>query len=138
MTTTAITSTAPVLLFDGVCNLCNAAVNWVIDHDEAGRVRLGALQSDAGQALLAQVGLTGDYLDSLVLIEGGQAYVRSDAALRLAAHLNAPWSYARALLAIPRPVRDAVYDVIAKNRYAWFGKRESCRVPTPALRARFI
>ena len=127
-----------MLLFDGVCNLCNAAVNWVIDHDEAGRVRLGALQSEAGELLLTQLGLQSDYLESLVLVENGQAYVKSDAALRLAGHLKAPWSYGKALLAIPRPIRDAVYDVIANNRYQWFGKRDSCRMPTPELRARFI
>ncbi len=134
----ALTSTAPVLLFDGVCNLCNAAVNWVIDHDPAGRIRLGALQSDAGQALLAAHGLHGDYLDSLVLVEGGRTYVKSDAALRVAGHLGGVWGIAKALLALPRPVRDAVYDVIAKHRYQWFGKRDSCRMPTPELKARFI
>ena len=138
MASTALTASGPILLFDGVCNLCNASVNWVIDHDPEGRIRLGALQSEGGQALLQQAGLGDDYFDSLVLVEGGKVYTKSDAALRVAGHLGAPWSAAKALLALPRVLRDGVYDVVAKNRYAWFGKQESCRVPTPELRARFI
>lgn len=128
----------PVLLFDGVCNLCNASVNFVIDHDHAGRVKVGAIQSDAGQALLREYHLDPAYLDSLVLLDDGRAYVKSDAALRLARYLDGPWAWLDVLRALPKGLRDTVYDVIAKNRYRWFGVRDACRLPTPELRDRFI
>jgi len=128
----------PVLLFDGVCNLCNASVNFVIDHDRAGRVKVGAIQSDAGQALLREYHLDPAYLDSLVLLDDGRAYVKSDAALRLARYLDGPWAWLDVLRALPKGLRDTVYDVIAKNRYRWFGVRDACRLPTPELRDRFI
>lgn len=128
----------PVLLFDGVCNLCNASVNFVIDHDPAGRVKVGAIQSDAGQALLREYRLDPAYLDSLVLLDGGRAYVKSDAALRLARYLDGPWAWLDRLRVLPKGLRDVLYDVVAKNRYRWFGVRESCRMPTPELRSRFI
>lgn len=128
----------PVLLFDGVCNLCNASVNFVIDHDSAGRVKVGAIQSDAGQALLREHGLDPTYLDSLVLLDGGRAYVKSDAALRLARYLDGPWAWLNRLRVLPKPLRDALYDVVAANRYRWFGVRDACRLPTPELRSRFI
>ncbi len=128
----------PILLFDGVCNLCNATVNFVIDHDRAGVVRFAALQSDAGRALLATHGLAGDYLDSLVFIEGDAVWVGSDGAVRLTRYLGFPWRAARVLVWIPRWLREPAYRWIARNRYRWFGRQESCRMPTDALRARFI
>jgi len=128
----------PTLLFDGVCNVCNASVNFVIDHDASGRVRLGALQSDAGQALLRAHGLDPAYLDSLVLLDDGQVFTKSDAALRLARYLDGRWPWLERLRVLPRGLRDALYDLVAKNRYRWFGVRESCRMPTPDIRARFI
>lgn len=128
----------PILLFDGVCNLCNATVNFVIDRDRAGVVRFAALQSEAGRALLAKHGLAGDYLDSLVFIEGDAVWVASDGALRLTHYLGFPWRAAAVLACVPRWVREPVYRWIARNRYRWFGHQESCRMPTDALRARFI
>ena len=129
----------PVILFDGVCNLCNGAVNFVIDHDPAGHFRFGALQSEGGSALLHAHGLGAAYLDSLVLVESGRVHTKSDAALRIARGLGAPWALAYyAFVAVPKPLRDAVYNVVAANRYRWFGRQESCRMPTPELRARFV
>lgn len=131
--------TAPaVLLFDGVCNLCNASVNFIIDHDPQAYFRFAALQSEAGRALLEGYSLAGNYLDSLVLVEDGQVYTRSTAALRVARRLGGAWPLLAGLLVVPRPLRDVVYDWIARHRYRWFGRRDACRLPTPELRARFL
>ena len=127
-----------IILFDGVCNLCNGAVNFVIDHDPDAYFRFGALQSDAAQPILAKHGLEEKALDSIVLIEGGRVFRKSTAALRIARHLTGAWPLLYALLVIPRPLRDVVYDWIATNRYDWFGKRDQCRIPTPDLQARFL
>lgn len=130
----------PVLLFDGVCNLCNGAVNFVIDHDAAGRFRFASLQSEESRMLLACAGLPVDYQESLVLIDRTrmQAYVRSDAVLEIARGLGGWFRLARIAALLPRWLRDAAYDYVAQHRYAWFGRRETCRVMTPELRARFI
>ena len=127
-----------VLLFDGVCNLCNGFVQWVIKRDPAGKFQFGPLQSSTSQALLAQAGWSGKLLDSFVYIRDGVAYDRSDAALRAISDLGGIYTVAKALLIFPRSVRNAVYNLIAKNRYRMFGKTESCMIPTPELRARFI
>ena len=132
------TNEAPVILFDGVCNLCNGSVNFVIDHDPEAYFRFASLQDDAAQPLLRAHGLTPDYLDSVVLVEDGKLYRDSTAALRIARKLGAPWSWLYALIVVPRPLRDLVYGYIARNRYRWFGKQDSCRIPTPELRARFL
>ncbi|MFO0573670.1 MAG: thiol-disulfide oxidoreductase DCC family protein [Polyangia bacterium] len=134
-----------VVLFDGVCNFCNGAVNFIIDRDPAGRFRFAALQSEAAQALLAEKGRTlppGDP-DTVILLETDERgetrlYERSTAALHIAAGLRFPWNLFYALILVPRPVRDFFYRLIAKNRYRWFGKRDACRIPTPELRARFL
>jgi len=132
---------SPILFFDGVCNLCNSSVNFVIDHDPKGAVHFAALQSDVAREKLSAHGISagqgGDY-DSMVLLDGGRVYVRSSAALQLAKYLSFPWSIARVFLIVPRPIRDFVYGIVAKNRYAWFGKSDTCRVPTPELKARFL
>ena len=133
-----MTDEAPIVLFDGVCNLCNGTVNFILDHDPAGRFRFAALQSEAGRALLVRHGLAADALESLVLVEGERAWVRSDAALRIAAGLGAPWRWLAVLRVVPRGIRDRLYDAVARNRYRWFGRRDECRVPTPDLRARFL
>ena len=131
-------SQRPVLLFDGVCNLCNASVNFVIDRDPHAVFRFAALQSDEAKPLLRQVGLDEDHLESLVLIEDGKAYTSSTAALRVAGRLPGLWPLLHVLLLVPKPVRDLVYDWVARHRYRWFGQRESCRMPTPDLQARFL
>jgi len=127
-----------IVLFDGVCNLCNAAVNFLIDHDPDGRFKFGALQSEAVEPLLERFGIETDELDSFVLIDDKQVYRRSEAALRIAWRLGGAWRLFYPLLLMPPPLRDAAYDWIAANRYRWFGKRAACRIPTPELKARFI
>jgi predicted DCC family thiol-disulfide oxidoreductase YuxK len=130
----------PILLFDGVCNLCNAVVRFVVARDRAGVFRFAALQSEVGARLLAEHGVEvpeGDP-DSVVLIECGRAYVESTAALRAARYLAFPWFLLWPGLLVPRPIRDAIYRWIARNRYRWFGRRDQCMVPTPELRAKFL
>jgi predicted DCC family thiol-disulfide oxidoreductase YuxK len=130
----------PVMLFDGVCNLCNASVNFVLDRDRDARLRFASLQSESARELLTARGVAapeGDP-DSMVLIEGDRVWVRSDAVLRVCRHLPWPWRAASVFLIVPRGLRDAVYRLIARNRYRWFGRSEVCRMPTPALRARFL
>jgi predicted DCC family thiol-disulfide oxidoreductase YuxK len=126
------------ILFDGVCNLCNGFVRFVIKRDPRAHFRFAALSSVAAQSLLRDAGVRGALPDSIVLIEGGHIYVRSGAALRIARRLAWPWPLSYALVAVPRFIRDRVYDAIAARRYRWFGRRDVCMVPTPDLRARFI
>ncbi len=129
-----------VVLFDGVCNLCNGTVQFILDRDPAGYFRFAALQSEAGSKALAAHGRAAPAgePESIVLIEGDRVYDRSDAALRIARRLGGAWSLLYAFIVVPRVVRDAVYRFIARNRYRWFGRTEECRVPTPELRARFL
>lgn len=129
---------APVILFDGVCNLCNGAVQFVIRRDPRSRFRFASLQSTAARDLLARHGVTGDLPDSVVLVANGRVRTKSAAALGVAAGLGMPWSFLGVFRLIPSFLRDALYDWIARNRYRWFGRREQCMVPTPALRARFL
>lgn len=126
------------MLFDGLCNLCSGAVDFIIDRDPRAELRFAALQSDAARPLLARCGLPAEHPGSIVLVEDGRCYRRSTAALRIARRLTFPWPLLYALLLVPRPLRDAVYDWVARNRYGWFGKRDRCRTPTPDLRSRFL
>ena len=128
----------PVIVFDGVCNLCNGFVDFVIARDQAARFRFASLQSDAARRLLNGVPLGSPPGDSVFLIEHGHVFQRSEAALRIARRLGAPWRFCYSLIVVPRPIRDWIYDVVARNRYRWFGKRPVCRVPTPDLRRRFL
>lgn len=125
-----------VVLFDGVCNLCNASVNFLIDRDAEAVFRFAPLQSDLGQRLVADCDL--DSEDTIVLVEGGRCYTRSAAVLRVARRMDGAWPLLSVLLAVPRPLRDAVYRFVARNRYRWFGKQDACRLPTPDLRRRFL
>lgn len=127
-----------VILFDGVCNLCNGFVNFVFDRDPEGHFKVGSLQSDAATRHLAPFDEDPEALDTVVLIENGRVYTRSTAALRILRHLSPPWPLLYVFLVVPRPLRDWVYDAIATHRYDWFGKRDQCRVPTPELQDRFI
>lgn len=128
----------PVLLFDGVCNLCHASVQWVLTHDPEGRFRFAALQSEAGQALLARFGLAQENFDTVVLVDGERVFTRSDAALEVLRRAGSPWSWLRILVWIPRPLRDAAYNWIARNRYRWFGRQPVCWLPQPEWKARFL
>jgi predicted DCC family thiol-disulfide oxidoreductase YuxK len=128
----------PIVLFDGVCNFCNGSVNFIIDHDVQKRFRFAPLQSEIAQGLLHRFGLPADDFDTMILVENGRAYARSTAALRIAHILGGWWSLLVVLFAVPPFLRDGVYNLLAGNRYRWFGKTDMCRVPTPELRERFL
>lgn len=135
----AFRSNAPVVLFDGVCNLCQWSVRFIVRRDRRGVFRFAALQSPAGRALLAGHRLADAQApDSVVLLEGGRASTGSTAALRIARRLDGAWPLLYALVAVPRPLRDALYRFVARNRYRWFGRQAACMPPTPELRARFL
>ncbi len=136
-------SAPATILFDGVCNLCNGFVQFVIRHDPPGRFRFAALQSAEGQALLAAAGspLTAAAIaspESVLLLEDGRLYSHSAAVLRIARGLGWPWRLAGVGWLLPPAWRDALYRFVARHRYRWFGRQESCMLPTPALRARFV
>ncbi|HEX6332817.1 MAG TPA: thiol-disulfide oxidoreductase DCC family protein [Flavisolibacter sp.] len=128
----------PVILFDGICNFCNATVMFLVRRDKKATFRFATLQSDTGRSLLQEfpAGMPG--ADSFVLIENGRALQKSEAALRIAAHLPGLWKGLQVFRILPRFVRDALYDFIARNRYRWFGKKAECMVPSDALRDRFL
>ena len=129
-----------VVLFDGVCNLCNGAVQFIIDHDPNARFQFAALQSPEGKQALVSVGRehVGETLECLVLIDDDASYECSTAVLRVCYHLGGLWRPLWLLRVFPRALRDAVYKLVARNRYRIFGKTAECRIPTPALRARFL
>ena len=127
-----------IILFDGVCNLCNGFVQFVIAHDAAGRFKFAALQSEAGQQLLKNLPAAAQNLDTVVLIENGRFYHRSTAALRILRHLSGAWPLLYLAIVLPVFLRDWIYNFVARNRYRWLGRRESCLMPTPALKARFL
>ena len=128
----------PIVLFDGVCSLCNGAVRFILSRDPGGALRFASLQSVYGQSQLARFDLPQDDFDTFVLVERDQFYTRSTAALRALAYLTFPWSLARVLIFVPRFIRDAVYDWVARNRYDWFGKVDLCPLPTPEQQTRFF
>lgn len=128
----------PVILFDGVCNLCNSTVAWIIRRDRKARFRFASLQSQAATDLLAHAAPNQPPPDSIILLDARGVRTRSDAAIGIAAHLGFPYSLATLARAVPAALRDRAYDLIARNRYRWFGRRESCMIPSPALRARFL
>lgn len=127
----------PILLFDGVCNLCNRFVQEVITRDQKGIIHFASLQSDIGQELLHRHGID-PTLDTVVLIDQGKAMVQSDVALQIFGYLGGTWSLLQVFFIVPKFIRDGVYDWIAKNRYRWFGKRETCMMPKPEWVERFL
>lgn len=129
---------APLLLFDGVCNLCNGTVDFILRHEAAPLLQFASLQSEEGRQRLAVCGLPEDYLASLVLVEGDTCYRGSLAALRAAFYMGGAWRALWSLRVVPGPLREAVYNLVARHRYTVFGKRDSCRLPTPEERARFL
>lgn len=128
----------PILLFDGVCNFCNSAVQFIIKRDPKGVFRFSALQSETGQQCLSRHEMPVDQLSTLVLVEGERVYLRSTAALRIARRLRFPWPALYLFIVVPRPLRDPVYNWIARHRYQWFGKRDACMIPSPEVRSRFL
>lgn len=128
----------PIVLYDGVCGLCDRSVQLILRNDRRGRFRFAALQSNAGRALLERFGLSPEALDSVVLVQGGRAWRKSQAALRIARGMDAPWPLLWPLVMVPRPVADFLYGLVAKHRYRIFGKLDACMIPPPEVRARFL
>jgi len=128
----------PIVLFDGVCNLCDRSVQFILDHDPEGVFRFASLQSQVGRQLASRCGLDSDAMDTLVLIDGAECWTRSDGALGIAGRLSAPWRWLALARLVPRVLRDPAYAWVARNRYRWFGTRDECRIPTPDIRARFL
>jgi predicted DCC family thiol-disulfide oxidoreductase YuxK len=139
-----------VVLFDGVCNFCDASVNFIIGHDKTGYFKFAPLQSEEGARLANQHGFqsatadAGDAssdlipIDSVILVEDGMASTHSTAALKILKRLRAPWSWAYAFIIVPRPIRDWAYRLFAKYRYRIFGRKDQCMLPSPDVRARFL
>ena len=128
----------PVLLFDGVCNLCNASVAWVIRRDRKGVFRFASLQSDFGKACLEHFGPDARRFDSVVLVDGDLVRTRSEAVLEICRILGGFWRLLVVFRVLPRGLRDGVYDLVARNRYKWFGRKESCMMPRPEWKNRFL
>jgi predicted DCC family thiol-disulfide oxidoreductase YuxK len=128
----------PLVLFDGVCNLCNASVQFIIEHDSEGKIMFCSLQSERGQAILQHLGMKTDDFDTFIFIENGEAYTRSAGILKEVSYFDGWWRFLSIFRIVPRPIRDFFYNIVAQNRYRWFGKKESCWLPTPELKARFL
>jgi len=127
-----------IILFDGVCNLCNGAVQYVIKHDKKKLFYFAALQSEAGQGLLKKHALSPSDFNSFILVQNGKAYTKSTAALMVAKNLDGFIKLLSGFIIVPVIIRDAVYNTIARNRYKWFGKKDTCMMPTADLQSRFL
>ena len=128
----------PIILFDGICNFCDSAVNFLIRHDKKSRIRFAALQSQTGQQLLEQYNLSTTSFDTFVLIEKGKTYTRSTAALRVCRLLPGGWPIFYGFIIVPAFMRDGLYKLVAQNRYRWFAKKASCMIPDASVRQRFL
>lgn len=127
-----------VVLYDGVCKLCNGVVRFLLRHDPQARLRLATVQSPEGQALLAWAGLPQRHFDTVAVIRDDQVWVRSDAFFELVPQLSGRWRWLGVLRYVPKAVRDAVYDFVARHRYRWFGRHAHCQVPDARDQARFL
>ncbi|AEE20484.1 thiol-disulfide oxidoreductase DCC family protein [Dokdonia sp. 4H-3-7-5] len=127
-----------IILFDGVCNLCNGAITFIIQRDKNDVFRYAPLQSEVGKNLAAKHHIDLNKIDSIILVTEDKAYSKSTAALRIAKHLYGGWPLLAVFLILPRFLRNAVYDFIARNRYKWFGKKDACMIPTPELKSKFL
>ena len=128
-----------IILFDGVCNLCNSSVQFVIEHDEKDIFRFVALQSDLGKEIIKHIGIDATKIDSIILYEPGIAYYyKSNATIKIAETLGEFLSMIWIFKILPLSIRDLVYDYIAKNRYKWYGKKENCMIPTPEIQSKFL
>ena len=127
-----------ILLFDGVCNLCNTFVQFAIKRDPKGRFKFAALQSETGIGILNDFGLDSKSLNTFVAIIDGRPLLRSDAALQTLRQFGLPWKLVYSFILIPRPIRDFLYDLVARTRYSLFGKQSQCMVPTAELKSRFL
>jgi predicted DCC family thiol-disulfide oxidoreductase YuxK len=126
-----------IILFDGVCNFCDSSVQFIIKRDPKGYYKFAPLQGETGRKLLKEFNLK-ENLDSIVYIENDRYYKKSAAALKICMNLEGAWRLFVLLKILPTPIRDFFYDIIAKNRYKWFGKKDSCMIPSPEIRSRFL
>jgi predicted DCC family thiol-disulfide oxidoreductase YuxK len=128
-----------IILFDGVCNLCNSSINYVIDKDQNDEFRFLTLQSDLGKELQEYLGIMSTNLDSIILYIPDEAYyIKSTAAINIISQFSGLWKLIKVFNIIPTVIRDIAYDFIAKNRYKWYGKQQHCRIPTPELNSKFL
>jgi predicted DCC family thiol-disulfide oxidoreductase YuxK len=127
-----------LVLFDGICNLCNSSVQFIIKHDKKDKFRFASLQSDFGISQVENYQVDTKKIDSFIYIYKNKAFTRSSAALKIARQLDGAWPVFYIMIIIPRFLRDWIYNYIAKNRYRWFGKKESCMIPNPELKSRFL
>ena len=127
-----------IILFDGVCNLCTWSVQFILQRDPHGFFKFASMQSEMGQKLMGEYGVPSEAMDTFVVIDGCKYLIRSDAAIEVAKHLAGYWSLLRMLSVIPKPIRDWSYVIIANNRYRWFGKQETCMLPSPEIMERFL
>ena len=127
-----------IILFDGICNLCNSSVKTIIKHDKNDTFRFAALQSELGLALITEHAIDTSQADSIILIDGGKLFMKSTAALIIAKDLSGAYPILYGFMIVPRFIRNWLYDLIARNRYKWFGKKDSCMVPTPKLKKKFL
>ena len=130
--------TRKIILFDGICNLCNQSVQFVIEHDIKNQFQFASLQSEFGQNFLKENNFNTTDFESVVFIEDDKFYTKSSAPLKIVKYLDKKVSWLSLFLIVPKPIRDLLYRFIAKNRYRWFGKNESCWLPTPELKAKFL
>jgi len=128
----------PILVFDGVCNLCNGSIQYIIPRDPDGTLRFAPLQSDLGETVRESAGLSTDDLETVVLVDDGMAYTKSDAAIRVGEHLGGPYRLLSLGRLLPRSLRDRIYDFVADHRYDWFGKKDQCLIPDEDVSDRFI
>ena len=126
-----------IVLFDGVCNFCNSSVQFILKYDRSNSLQFASLQSPTGQALLKKYDIPSE-MDSVIYIENGRAFIKSDAALKIARYFGGCWKALTFFSVFPAVIRNFFYDIIARNRYKWFGKRDTCMIPSPETRARFI
>ena len=127
----------PLMLFDGVCNLCQGGVQFYISHDKSGKIMFASLQSALGREVSQAMNFKEGEMNTMLLIENGRIYTQSDAALNTTKYLDGGWKILRYLKIFPKFLRDFVYGIVAKNRYRWFGKQNECWLPTPDLKKRF-
>jgi predicted DCC family thiol-disulfide oxidoreductase YuxK len=139
MEITALPKDKKIILFDGICNLCDASVQYVIKHDKKDSFRFVSIQSQLGQEILNYIGVDNKKVDSIVLYEPGIAYyLKAEAAFKIAKELNGIYRYLGLFTNFPKVITNTIYDYVAKNRYKWYGKKESCLIPTDELKAKFL
>ena len=128
----------PVILFDGVCNLCSGAVAFIIKRDKSARYKFAALQSETGKNFISKFNLSPEKIDSIFLVDNDTYYIKSTAVIKICRDLGALWPLVYIFILIPKALRDYIYDLVAKNRYRWFGKQEQCLIPGEEIESRFL